>query len=269
MSENDVRDGLRGALSGEPPLDFDPDALVDTVRKQVRRRALLSVGVATVAVVAAAVAVPLALSGAGEGGGVQVADRPAATGQANTESPTQAPQEIEWPPPGTEPVTYTAAELQVRATEMREHLAVALPTLLPDATDFEVGLFGGESEGAVADDQNYLNAFATFTLDGARFGLAVNVYAPGTSSESPAELCDRSTCVDESAVDDGHVVTNSEDYGEAKIVSVHHFRDSGGSVFVSGYNYDPTSQTGPTYSTTIPVGADLLSTLATDPQFDL
>ncbi len=269
MSENDVRDGLRGAVAGEPPLDFDPDALVDTARKQVRRRALLSVGVATVAVVAAAVAVPLALSGAGEGGGgVTVADRPVATSQAEPTSPVVAP-DLEWPPPGTVPVTYTAAELHGRANAMRVYLVQVLPTLLPNATDIEVGLFGGEAEGSVADDQNYLNAFATFTLDGARFGIAVNTYAPGNNDESPAELCDRTTCVEESAVDDGHVVINSEDQGEAKIMSAHHFRDSGATVFVGGYNYDPTSPTGPTYSPEIPVGADLLTALATDPQFDL
>jgi hypothetical protein len=274
MSENEVRDGLREAVSGEPPLDFNPDALVDTARKQVRRRALLSVGVATVAVVAAAVAVPLALSGAGAGesGGVRVADQPTAPGQvapASPTSPVAGLADIEWPPPGTEPVTYTATELQGRANEMRVHLVAVLPTLLPGATDVEVGLFGGEAEGSVADDQNYLNAFASFTLDGARYGLAVNVHAPGMSSESPAELCDRSTCLDGGAVDDGHVVINSEDLEEARIVSAHHFRDSGTTVVVNGYNYDPTSQTGPVYQPAVPVGADLLTALATDPQFGL
>lgn len=269
MSENDVRDGLREAVAGEPPLDFDPDALVDTARQQVRRRALLSVGVATVAVVAAAVVVPLALSGGGEGGGAPVADRPTATSQSDPGTPTTAPQAIDWPPPGTEPVTYTAAELQGRANEMRSHLQEVLPTLLPDATDIDVGFFGGEAEGAVADDQNYLNAFATFTVDGARYGIAVNVFAPGMNSQSPAELCEGSTCIQQGAADDGYVVTTAEDLGEAKIVSAHHFRDSGGSVFVSGYNYDPTSQTAPVYHPSLPVGAELLGQLATDPRFDL
>ncbi len=266
MSENDVRDGLREAVAGEPPLDFDPDALVDTARQRVRRRALLSVGVATVAVVAAAVVVPLTLN---DGGGVTAADQPTATGQADPATPSQSPQEFEWPPPGTEPVNYTADELQGRANEMRSSLQELLPTLMPDATDFEVRPFGGEAEGAVFDDQNYLNAFATFTVDGARYGIAVNVYAPGQNDQSPAEVCATGTCIQQGAADDGYVVTTAEDTGEGKIVSAHHFRDSGGTVFVSGYNYDPTSQTVPVYHPSLPVGAELLRELATDPRFDL
>lgn len=269
MSENDVRDGFREAVAGEPPLDFDPDALVDTARQQVRRRALLSVGIATVAVVAAAVVVPLTLTGGGEGGGVPVADRPSATSQGDPGTPTKSPQEIEWPPPGIEPVTYTRDELQGRANEMRTHLQEVLPTVLPEATDIDVGLFGGEAEGAVADDQNYLNAFATFTVDGARYGIAVNVFAPGKNSQTPVELCDGSTCFQQGERDGGYLVTTSEDAAEMKIVSAHHFRDTGASVFVSGYNYDPTSQTPPVYHPSLPVGAELLGELATDPRFDL
>lgn len=267
MSENDVREGLRGAVAGEPPLDFDPDALVDTARQQVHRRALLSVGVATVAVVAAAVAVPLALSGGGETGGVPAADRPAATRQAEQGTPGAA--DIEWPPRGMTAVDYTAAELQERANAMRAHLLEVLPALLPEAKAFNVGLFGGEAEGAVGDHQNYLNTFATFTVDGARYGIAVNVFAPGMNSQTPAELCGASTCFQQGERDGGYLVTTSEDTDELKIVSAHHFRDTGASVFVSGYNYDPTSSTPPVYHPSLPVGAELLGKLATDSRFDL
>jgi hypothetical protein len=74
MSEQDVRDGLWAAVSGEPPLSFDPDALMARADRDLRRRrALVGVGVATTAVAVAAVAVPTVLgSPRGSGGAPQV-----------------------------------------------------------------------------------------------------------------------------------------------------------------------------------------------------
>lgn len=69
MSEQELRDGLRVAVLDEPPLSFDPDALMErATRELARRRALVGAGVATTAVAVAAVAVPTLL-GSPRGGG--------------------------------------------------------------------------------------------------------------------------------------------------------------------------------------------------------
>lgn len=258
MSEHDVREGLHGAVSDEPPLSVDPDALMATAQRQVkRRRTLLSAGVATVVVVAAAVAVPIAL---GRGTPpVTVGEQPSVSSE---------PGYATWPPRDIEPVTYTADELRQRATEMRTHLTKRLGDVLPDASEIDVGPFGGEAEGAIVDGQDYLNAFATFTVDGTRYGIGVNVFAPGASTEGPGQVC-ATYCELVGERDGGEVVARSEDLGEGQIRSIYHFRVTGTQVFVAGYNYDPTSMTAPVYAPAIPVSDDQLTELAIDPALGL
>jgi hypothetical protein len=62
VSEQELREGLLAAVGDEPPMAFDPDALMQRARRDIkRRRALLGAGTATVAVAVAAVAVPAML----------------------------------------------------------------------------------------------------------------------------------------------------------------------------------------------------------------
>jgi hypothetical protein len=62
MSEQELREGLWAAVADEPALAFDPDALMEQARREIkRRRALFGAGTATVAVAVAAVAVPAML----------------------------------------------------------------------------------------------------------------------------------------------------------------------------------------------------------------
>jgi len=59
MSEAELRESLRAAVADEPPLNFDPDALIaraETFRR--RRRALVAVGVATFALIGTVLALP-------------------------------------------------------------------------------------------------------------------------------------------------------------------------------------------------------------------
>lgn len=97
MSEKELRDGLRDAVADEPPLAFDPDALMERARKEVkRRRALFGAGLATAAVAVAAVAVPTMLGSPRFG---------AATGGARPESMTACGEASAVPPvePPVEP----------------------------------------------------------------------------------------------------------------------------------------------------------------------
>lgn len=258
MSEEDVRVGLHDAVDGEPPLDFDPDALVASARHQVkRRRALVAAGVATMVVVAAAVAVPVAL-GRGE---TQVAQPPASS---TTSATTTSPSPVN-------PPYYTVNELVRRGKEMSTHLRAVVPKVLPEASDFDYGEFGGEATGDFHDGQMYLNAPVSFTVAGARYSLFVAVFAPGAPSMSRAEVCAASGayCKRYGERDGGSLVITTTDLGDQTISTMYHFRASGGVVQIAAYNYDMASQTPPKYAPTIPVTLDQLTALATDPDLGL
>jgi hypothetical protein len=263
MSEEDVRDGLRDAVANEPPLRFDPDELVATARRQVRRRALVAAGLATVAVAVAAVAVPAAL-GRGSGGTTPVADRPTSSPHAPTGSATRPDQ---WPPPGVEPGSRTIDELRQRGKEMTQHLSGSLPAILPSATDFEYGEFGGEAEGEFYPEQTSINAAITFTIDGRRYSIVITSSLPGTTT-SPAETCvgNCHRLPDQAA---GALYDQTEDYDKGVIETVFHFRDTGAMVSVAAYNYDMTSSAMPTYHASLPVSLDQLVAIATDADLEL
>ncbi|MCS7480867.1 hypothetical protein ACFFQW_28195 [Umezawaea endophytica] len=59
MSEQDLRDCMKQAVWDEPPLDFDPDSFMARAEQLTkRRRALMSVGVATALIIATVATVP-------------------------------------------------------------------------------------------------------------------------------------------------------------------------------------------------------------------
>lgn len=259
MSEEDVREGLRAAVADEPPLVFDPDAVVDTARKATRRRALVAVGVATAAIAVAAVAVPTLNRGTNDGT-APVASQP--TTVATSTPPT-------WPPPGITPAHYTAAQLRARGEEMGRHLQGAVPAALPAASAIEVGEFGGEATGDFSDGQNYVNAPVTFTFDGARYSLFVTAWAPGVTDPSPETVCGQD-CQDLGYRDGGPAVVKTESYDNGgTIMTAYHFRTNGGVVQIAAYNYDMSGTTAPVYMPSIPVTVDQLVALATDPELGL
>lgn len=266
MSEEDVRGGLRDAVAEEPPLDFDPEALVAQARQQVvRRRSLMAAGAATVAIVVAAVAIPVAL-GRGDGT-TQVAQPPSTTPTATTS--TSGP--VQWPPPTVDPAHYTADELRQRSLEMADHLREAVPVALPEAYDFDYGEFGGEAAGAFADGQMYVNAPVTFTINGGRYSLFVSVWAPGAPNLSPDGVCAASGayCKQLSEDDSGQVIVKTDDLGDQTILTMYHFRPAGDIVQVAAYNYDMSGHSVPKYQPTIPVTLDQMTRLATDPELGL
>lgn len=258
MSEEDVRVGLRDAVADEPPLDFDPDALVASARHQAkRRRALLAAGVATVAVVAAAVAVPVAL-GRGE---TRVGAPPASTTTTTTSSR----------PSTIDPGRYTVGDLRRRGQQMAAHLRDVVPDVLPKASEFDYGEFGGEAAGQFYEGQTSVNAPVSFTLGNARYSLFVTVWVPGTPSMSPTEVCAGSgaNCEQFGERDGGPIVLKTENLGDETISTLYHFRTSGGVVQLAAYNYDMASRTPPKYMPSVPVTIDQLTRLATDPDLGL
>ena len=278
MSEEDVRDGLRGAVAAEPPLVFDPDELMETARRQTkRRRALVSVGVATTVVAVAAVAMPFALGIPKGDGGVAVGGRPVTSTTTPTTTPTAPaiglttadPGDIEWPPPGIEPAHHTAAELRQRGKAMQAHLTTTFASVVPEASGVEVAPFGGESAGSVSEGQTYLNAFTRFTLAGTPYAVDVQAVAPG-AGPSPEEQCgERNDCEVQELPDGSWLLITDESEDRMRIASVVHFRNTGAVVRATGYNYDPTSQTTVQYAPAVPVTIEQLTALATDPELHL
>jgi hypothetical protein len=268
VSEEDVRGGLREAVADEPPLVFDPEALVVTARQQVkRRRALVSVGVATVAVAVAAVALPGVLGRESTRVGTQP---PPATAVTTT---TTTP--FAWPPAGVTPAHYTPDELRIRGEQMAGHLQAAMPNVLPEASDFVFGEFGGEAAGNYYEGQTGVNASISFTIGGARYSIVVTVWVPGSDNPSPTTLCEAGGNADceklgQIGQDGGPIFATTYTFGGGGIITTaYHFRQTGTMVQIGAYNYDVASTGMTTYLPAVPVTLNQLTRLATDPDLAL
>jgi hypothetical protein len=256
MSEEDVRGGLRDAVADEPPLVLDTDALVATARQQTtRRRALIAVGAATVAVVVAAVAIPLAL---GRGTTTQVGTQPSSSTSAQPVRPETVPRK------------YGVEELRTRGREMAAHLREVVPVVLPEASRITVDEFGGEATGEFYDGQTNVNTAITFTMNGSRYSMVVSMWVPGTPEALLADLCPVEDPCQLLGMDDGgEVRTRTYNQGEKMITTVYHLRTSGAVVSVAGYNYDLTDDGTQDHPPVGPVTLDQLTALATDPELGL
>lgn len=257
MSEEDVRGGLREAVADEPPLDFDPDAVVATAKQQAkRRRSLVAVGVATVAVAVAAVALPSTLGRES----TRAADQPPPPAPMTT-----SPTPFQWPPADVTPAHYTPDELRTRSEKLANYLKDTLPAALPTATDFTFGAFGGEAVGDFYEGQTSVNAADSFTIGGARYSIVVTVWVPGIDEPSPTTLCSlRGTdCRQFGEQDGGPLITATDDSDGRIITSVAHFRRTGAMVEIAAYNYDVASTGTVKYMPTVPMTLDQLVRLAT------
>jgi hypothetical protein len=260
MSEEDVRDGLRDAVAHEPPMGFDPDTVVAIGRRQVRRRALVAAGLATVAVAVAAVAVPAVLGRDG-GGTTQVAEPPS--------SRPVTTSVVAWPPPGVKPANLTPDELRDAGERMTGHLREKLPAVLPSASYFRYGEFGGEASGQFYEGQTSINAAISFATDGGQGSVMITVWAPGAGEPGPSELCAADDASCEVIDDKGRIVAKTEDLGDPTLTTVYHYRETGDMVSVTGYNYDVASTVPPTYLPAVSVTLDQLTAIATDPELRL
>jgi hypothetical protein len=111
VSEQDLRDCMQQAVWDEPPLDFDPDTFMARAEQLTRRRrALMSVGVATALIIAAVATLPALLT-AGRNG-VDAARTVTTTSAAP--SSTNFP----WPPNNSPRRNHTYAEDQPYLIQM-------------------------------------------------------------------------------------------------------------------------------------------------------
>lgn len=123
MIEEQLRDGLRAAVTQEPPLGFDPDELADTARRAAHRRRTAWATAAAATIVAVGAIGAVATFGRTAGPGVEPGHR--GGGMTEVASPETA------------------------AFELGESLARALPFVEPKAKNFDVRADPYSSRGVV------------------------------------------------------------------------------------------------------------------------
>lgn len=120
MIEQQLRDGMQAAVTKEPPLGFDPDQVVDSVKRTThRRRTAFAAAAAVVAVAAGSVTAVGLLSGGG---------RPAPVAPA---------------------VPACAGQYEAASQRLADSMTEVLPEVIPGARDFDTRV-DSEEHGRVA-----------------------------------------------------------------------------------------------------------------------
>ncbi|WP_367134251.1 hypothetical protein [Saccharothrix sp. HUAS TT1] len=251
MSEADLRDGLRAAVGDEPPLDFDADALIRRAQDaRRRRRALVAVAVATLALTGTVLSLPGVLD---RRDAVDAAAGPVLTTTASPAASAPRPPVVVTPAPTRAEDGSTALlseYLRLRFGQVVPHAKV-LTTGFDQARDGAPGFFTGtvrfiDGEG-VAD-------------------VAVRLVAPAVGMTVEA-FCADVVCGEPQPRPDGSRLTTSAttDLG-AKLRSrtAVHFRQDGSVVQFTAYDRDPGGDG--RLRTEVALTIDQLVELATDPK---
>jgi len=238
VSEQDLRDSLQQAVWDEPPLDFDPDTFMARAEQLTRRRrALMSVGVATALIIATVATLPAFLTS----GRNRVES---ATGVSTTNS-ASAPSTLNfpWPPNDVKRRGHTYAEDQPFLASMWE--AVLSPALQHEGAEVNsIGTWSPDFQpSAYSRDQgvkDILMGSVDYVGPSGAAQLNITLAGPGGWAPSPEEMCrnlpDPSTC---NAVKrpDGSVVVAVELGGKSSSGSfysgertVYHYRKDGSVV---------------------------------------
>lgn len=237
MSEQEIREGMRVAVWDEPPLDFDPDALIERAEKvRSRRRALVSVGVGTALVVVSAFSLPMLLTGS----------RPDSTNVA--ESPTRS----------STPATASNGK--------RDKIAAAaagqLRRMLPDVKDVYPE-FPDNRAKMVPPAPTQIPSGEMFFI---RFEDGIGPTAIQLEFGGTDQYCyTPAMCREEPQADGSKVMLVEQVEGSGIVLaSVTHVRKDGKSVTVTAFSHNPV--TGQGLRQTVPIGTGGLRQLATDPQ---
>ncbi|MFB9906854.1 hypothetical protein [Allokutzneria oryzae] len=252
MIEKELRDGLRGAVTDEPPLGFDPDEAVTRIGVKVRRRrATFGVAAAVVAVLGGAVLVQQSV-GVGRGGGLEVAGQPPAPPAAITGLEIDFP----WPPQGLpRPERYTQSRADEQAAGVRDSFLRAFLKEAPHATNAKAQKANTLTAGDPGLGPNVMEGGVDFRDQAGDTAVVYSVYSPRYTFHRPAEECvqqPQSTVRIESChvskLPDGtalvvDLVRGTQ--GGGAIASAVHYRLDGVVVRVSAYTYNPSGGGGP------------------------
>jgi hypothetical protein len=253
MSEHELREGLALAVADEPPLALNMDDLVTTAERMVRRRrALVAVGTATAVVAIAAVTVPVVL-GIAPGGGP--AELPVAAPPPPVSSTTSTAT-----PPKRE--TLSVAALTERAHQLQAYLREQFPKVVLGVTNVDVRPLGGEAEGQVFPDQRYLTGTVSYTVNGQRTAIILQINMDPVQPNDDCSACQVVPQKDGSTITIVPMGTNGTPNG-SDIVTAQHDRTDRSVVTVSTYDYDASGLSGAGVRPQLTV--DQIVRLATDP----
>jgi hypothetical protein len=246
VSEQEIREGMLLAVWDEPPLDFDPDTLIRRVeQKKSRRRALVTVGVATAMIVVASLTVPGLLPR-----------------NPNGQLASQSPPSSSAPP--SEPTDKRAQRVGDR---LAEQLRSKMSSLKDVYATFYAGEFLQPPYPTSAPQRNpsdpNMSGYVHLTDHIGPTALRVQ----GIKSQfAKKSFCATAISCNDVPQQDGSTVTEAEftDGGTeiARSEVVRQF-ESGYFVSISSYNHNPASGSG--LRQTVPVRVGVLTDLVTDP----
>ncbi|MDX3657500.1 hypothetical protein PV646_09320 [Streptomyces sp. ID05-26A] len=244
MSEQEIREGMLLAVWDEPPLDFDPDTLIRRVeQKKSRRRALVTVGVATAMIAVASFSLP----------GLLPRDQDARLG-AETQSSV--------------PATPTV-DVERKARRIGDVLAASVERMTGHKdvyASFRTGSlryppYTSTTETKRPGDPDYSGYLGFTDMIGP---TALEVVA-GKNQESSKVYCQGASACRDVTQGDGTVVTEIERTEGSELTASMAVRtfQNGYTVRISSYNYNPT--TGQGLRQSVPVRVPVLTALVMDP----
>lgn len=237
MSEQDLREGMKLAVWDEPPLDFDPDSFMARAEQLTkRRRALMSVGVATALIIATVATLPAFLT-AGR-------DRVEPAGSVSATSTAPTLSNFPWPPNNNKATlrrSHTFEEDQPHLIQMwvnslspsLQRQGVAAASIGTWSPNFQ--RTGNERASMVSD---VLVGSVSYTGPTGPALLDVTIAGVGAWAPSPDEMCartmpDSSTCNEIQRSDGSAVVAvelgGTKGKGEfySGVRTVYHYRLDG------------------------------------------
>ncbi|MBB5905912.1 hypothetical protein BKA25_000228 [Actinoalloteichus hymeniacidonis] len=260
MNEEELRNGLRAAVTEEPPMRLDPDRMATKAETHTRRRrSMLGAAVGTLAVVGA---VAIAPGLAGQGGvngtaGVISSSMAPPPPPAEERRELSGPEQLEllpagfmleepafnWPPADVSAPNYSKGELYERTQDLRPYLKDRFAEVAPEASVVDPSLFGTAGFGDLDDGSQTVDSAIYFIDSQGDGGAFVSVMAAG--SRVTDQLCHDSDLACGYLVldDDSLLVASVSDPRRGmrpSIISVTHLRHDGEAVRFAGYDYNPT-----------------------------
>jgi hypothetical protein len=263
MSEADLREGLRAAVGDEPPLDFDADELIRRAQHvRRRRRALVAVAVATLALTGTVLALPGVVD---QRRGVDAASGSVLTTTVSASaSRTEVPAPT-LPPSTTEmPTTTVKKPLTGVDSELSGHLRKKITEVAP-----QVKVLSAEASVAADAPSNQLYAWLSFVDGLGTSRVVVRLVQPWAGLTREA-FCDQAGCEDPIRQRDGSYVTSSWQAlpdPQGVVHTVAHFRLDGSVVEVRGFGYEPPVDG--VSREHVALDYDQLAALATDPHLSV
>jgi hypothetical protein len=246
VSEQEIREGMLLAVWDEPPLDFDPDTLMRRVeQKKSRRRALVTVGVATAMIVVSAFALPGLLPRGDDG---QLASQGHSSSSA---PPSDAPEK----------------KAQRIGDKLTERLGLRMTNFKEVYSEFRAGQFAyppystSTPQRKPSDPELSGYLYLTDSIGPTSLRVTAGKGAPLESS-----FCTGASYCQELRQKDGSTVTQAEfaeGTTDTQRAEVTRRFQSGYVVRISAFSYNPATGSG--LRQTVPVGVGVLTELVTDP----